>query len=132
MINNTKNVLLIIGAILVGLLLILLAVLVILDKDPTTYVGSLTSIVAILASSGILAAFIGSVKAKTDEAAEKTDQVAKSVNGNTSYLIDTIRELHGLASNTGDGKHVAPLDEERLSQIHADSEVLTGGTPTVQ
>lgn len=134
MLKNAKTAILVIIAALVALVLILVALLVLLDKDPTQYVGSLTTLVGVLASSGILAALIGKTNEKAEESAvkanetaEKTNQIAKSVNGNTSYLIDVIREL---SANNPNGKHVA-IDEERISQIQADSDALTGPTPIV-
>ena len=132
MIKTAKTAIVVIDAMLIALVLILVFVLIALDKDPTVYIGSLTTLIGFLASSGVLAALIGTQVKKTDETKEKTDQIAKSVNGNTSTLIDYIKELHAaLPAYESGGKHVA-LDEDRLNQIQADSDALTGPVPVVE
>lgn len=127
MLTNAKTAILVIASCLVALVLVLVALLIVLDKDPTVYVGSLTTLVGVLASSGILAAMIGKQNEKVEEAKQKTAQIATSVNGNTTHLVQLVREL---SANQGTGKHVE-VDEDRIAQIQADSDALTGPTPIV-
>jgi len=122
-----------------GVLLILafVFVLVLLDKDPTTYIGSLTTLIGILASSGILAAMLGKQNEKTEAVAAKTEAVAKSVNGNTSRLLDENAVLRARVAEyeSNSGKHVADADlmsEDTIGRIKADSDALTGPTPVIE
>lgn len=136
MLTNAKTAIIVIAASLVGLVLILIALLIVLDKDPTTYVGSLTTLIGVLASSGILAAMIGKQNDKVRETKEKTEQIAKSVNGNTTKLLDENALLRARVAeyeaNRSAGAHSAELmSEDTISRIKSDSDALTGPTPVL-
>lgn len=105
-----------IGSIIV---LVLVALLIILDKDPTSYVGSLAAIVTTLASVGIVG--------------KRLDTVAKNVNGNTTKLIEDnrqLRELAGIGTGTvstqrSDDEYSPELmSEDTLTRIEADADKL--------
>lgn len=103
-----------IGAIIV---LVLIALLIILDKDPSSYVGSLAAIVTTLAGLGIVG--------------KRLETVAKNVNGNSTKLLDENSQLReALLSALNNESHrrdiVAPelMSEDTLGAIQSDVDRL--------
>lgn len=75
-----------IGAIV---LLAFLALILILDKDVEAYIGSITTLVTLLVTTGLIG--------------RRLDVVSKNVNGNTSKLLEenkALRELVGVGTDT--------------------------------
>lgn len=137
MIKSTKNGIGIIVGVGVLLVLSFVFVLVLFDKDPTAYIGSLTALIGVLASTGVLASMIGKQKEQTDQIKAKTEAVAKSVNGNTSKLLDENAVLRARVAEyeANAGRHAADapdlMSEDTITRIKADSDALTGPTPVI-
>lgn len=116
--NNLVVILLGIGTFLV---LALVALLIILDKDPTTYIGSLTTLIGFFIASGLLGS--------------RLQTVAKNVNGNTTKLLEENRQLReqnssllaaAPAVDLRDPSEVAPplMSEDTVGRIQADVDSL--------
>lgn len=112
--DRTTKLLIGIGSFIV---LVLIGVLIILDKDPTTYVGSLAVIVTTLAGLGILG--------------KRQEQIAKNVNGNSTKLLNenaALRDALLNALNNADHRRevVAPplMSEDTISRISEDVDKL--------
>lgn len=104
-----------IGGIIV---VVLIGVLIILDKDPSAYVGSLGAIVTTLVVNGIVG--------------RRVEQVAKNVNGNTSKLLDERAELlkaleterASKSTRNADEYYPSLLSEDTVERIRADKDKL--------
>lgn len=112
--DKTTRLLIGIGSMIV---LVLIAVLIILDKDPTRYVGSLATIVTVLTGIGILG--------------KRQEQIAKNVNGNSTKLLNenaALREALLNALNNADHRReiVAPplMSEDTVGRIQEDVDKL--------
>lgn len=74
--NNLVAIIFAIGAVLV---VCFIALIIIIGKDPTQYIGSLTTLIGFIAASGVLG--------------DKLQKVAKNVNGNSTKLLNENLEL---------------------------------------
>jgi flagellar motor component MotA len=98
-----------------GLILIIafLGVLALLGRDPEAYIGSITTLIGVIVSSGLIAAL--------------QTRVAKNTNGNTTQLVALVREAVAAAqvaqASASTRETVAPaLDhEDTLTRIEADA-----------
>lgn len=111
----------IITAVGVMFIVALLALLIILDKPVDTYIGSLTTLAALLTTTGILGA--------------RLDKVSKNVNGNTTRLLDENAKLRETAAVTGSNPQVIDsavysepmpelMSEDTINKIKADRDQL--------
>lgn len=112
--DKTTKLLIGIGGIIV---LILIGVLIVLDKDPTAYVGSLATIVTLLSGLGIIG--------------KRLETVAKNVNGNSTKLLKENSELRQALLNALNNENhrrdiVAPplMSEDTLTGIQDDVDRL--------
>lgn len=106
----------------VGVLFViaLLGLLIILDKPVDTYIGSLTTLAALLTTTGILGA--------------RLDKVSKNVNGNTTRLLNENEQLRQVAGTPTTGStpvaegYADPMpelmSEETLNRIKSDRDAL--------
>lgn len=111
--NNLVAVLVFLGLIIIiGFVVLLL----ILDKPIDQYVGSLTTIVAIVSGLGLLG--------------NRIDKVSKNVNGNTTKLLNenaSLRERNAHLEATqglGFSPGVPLMSEDTVSRIAADRDTL--------
>jgi hypothetical protein len=106
-----------------GILVILtfVFVLVLTGRNPETYIGSISNLVGIFTSSGLLAALLS--------------RIGKNVNGNQSALVDELRktrEAAGITSTTegvtvqrSDSEYAPPLmSEDTLGRIQGEADRL--------
>lgn len=106
-----KNLTSVLVAVGVFIILIFVGLLIILDKDPSTYVGSLTTIITVVAGLGLIG--------------NRLDKVSKNVNGNTTRLLednDRLRKLAGVREGVPverpDSEYAPPLlSEDTLTSI---------------
>lgn len=104
------------------IVLVLIALLMILDKDPTVYVGSLAAIVTVLVTNGLIG--------------RKVETISRNVNGNTSKLLEDNERLRAIVAER-DGvpaerplSEVAPslLTEDTIERIKTDRDKLSKPT----
>jgi hypothetical protein len=105
-----------------GILVILtfVFVLVLTGRNPETYIGSISNLVGIFTSSGLLAALLS--------------RIGKNVNGNQSALVDELRktrEAAGISTTEGvtvqrsDSEYAPPLmSEDTLGRIQGEADRL--------
>jgi putative intracellular protease/amidase len=117
--DRLTRVLIAVGAII---LLILIAVLILFDKDPTAYVGSIAAVIAALAAAGLVGRRVGDVNTKVDA-------VARNVNGNTTRLLDALEYYQARdreAVRTGEASATAdpPISEDTILRIRQHNDTL--------
>lgn len=81
-------------------IIVLTGVLVILDKDPTAYVGSLGAIITTLVVNGVIG--------------KRIETVAKNVNGNQSKLLAENAELRKALVTAATAAPASPRDPEEV------------------
>jgi len=96
-------------------------ILVLTGRDPEVYVGSISNLVGIFTSSGLLAALLS--------------RVGKNVNGNTSALVEELRKTReaagitsvqdGVTTQRVEADYAPPLmSEDTLGRIESDADKL--------
>jgi hypothetical protein len=115
--NNLTTVILLIGLVLV---ILFIGALVLFDKDPTAYLGSISTLIGIISASGLLAG--------------RLDTVSKNVNGNSTKLLDENKRLRAgvqvlLAKAVPDDRPVEEIlpdlmSDDTIARITADKDKL--------
>lgn len=111
-----SNIAVVLTAIGVMFIVGLLALLIILEKPVDTYIGSLTTLSALLVANGILGSRI--------------DKVSKNVNGNTTRLMnenEQLRKALGIQTgpiDTGFQPTDKLMSEETIMRIRKDRDAL--------
>lgn len=119
--DRLTRILIAVGAII---LLVLIAVLIVLDKDPTVYVGSITAVIASLTATGLLGKKVG----------ERLDTIGKNVNGKQTALLDENARLRTFIVQLGyTPEHLGAMSREDLLDIVKEANKLpsTTGKPYV-
>jgi len=105
-VNIKNNLTTILVACLAALLIVALTVIVITGNNPDKYIGSISTLVGLLITAGVIG--------------PRLDKVSKNVNGNTTRLMNTIDQQNALIVSLGG----TPVQTDGIEQIAADRDSL--------